>query len=94
MWFLWNAHEDWYQPGGVAEAGLRTLDAVLIALALLGAGLAFARGGAVRGVVVFLAAYTLILGTHHVEARFAIPLRGLFLSFVALSLATAWAQRA
>jgi hypothetical protein len=94
MWFLWNAHEDWYQPGGVAEAGLRALDAVLIALALLGAGLAFARGGAVRGVVVFLAAYTLILGTHHVEARFAIPLRGLFLSFVALSLATAWAQRA
>ena len=94
MWFLWNAHEDWYQPGGAAQWGLRALDVVLVVLALFGAALAFARGGAARGVVVLLAAYTLILGTHHVEARFAIPLRGVFLSLVAVALATVRAQRA
>ena len=52
-----------------------------------------ARGGAGRAAVVFLAAYTLVLGTHHVEARFAMPLRGVFLSLVALALAVSWRQR-
>ena len=86
MWFLWNAHEDWYQPGGLAELPLRALDWLLIALALVGARLAVGGGGAARGVVFLLAAYTLILGTHHVEARFAMPLRGVFLALVALAL--------
>jgi Dolichyl-phosphate-mannose-protein mannosyltransferase len=93
MWFLWNAHEDWYQPAGVAQVPLRVLDWGLIALALAGAAVAFSRGGAARGVVVLLAAYTLILGTHHVEARFAMPLRGVFLAFVALALVSVWRQR-
>ena len=93
MWFLWNAHEDWYQPSGPALVPFRALDVVLVVLALLGAAIAVARGGAGRAVVVFLAAYTLVLGTHHVEARFAMPLRGVFLSLVALALATAWRQR-
>ena len=48
--------------------------------------IAVARGGAGRAAVAFLAAYTLVLGTHHVEARFAMPLRGVFLSLVALAL--------
>jgi hypothetical protein len=93
MWFLWNAHEDWYQPSGLALVPFRALDVLLVALALLGAAVALARGGAGRAVVVFLAAYTLVLGTHHVEARFAMPLRGVFLSLVSLALATAWRQR-
>jgi 4-amino-4-deoxy-L-arabinose transferase-like glycosyltransferase len=87
MWFLWNAHEDWYQPSGVALLALRALDWLIIGLALVGSALAVARGGAGRGVVVLLAAYTLVLGTHHVEARFAMPLRGILLALVALALA-------
>ena len=93
MWFLWNAHEDWYQPSGAALLPFRALDAALIVLALIGAAIAVARGGAGRAAVAFLAAYTLVLGTHHVEARFAMPLRGLFLSLVALAVAAAWRQR-
>jgi len=93
MWFLWNAHEDWYQPSGAALLPFRALDAVLVVLALLGAAIAVARGGAGRAAVAFLAAYTLVLGTHHVEARFAMPLRGVFLALVALALASAWRQR-
>lgn len=93
MWFLWSAHEDWYQPSGAALLPFRALDAVLILLALAGAAIAVAGGGAGRAAVAFLAAYTLVLGTHHVEARFAMPLRGVFLSLVALALAAAWRQR-
>jgi hypothetical protein len=93
MWFLWNAHKDWYQPTGLALPPLRALDWVLLALALTGAAIALRGGGAARGVVVFLAAYTVVLGTHHVEARFATPLRGVFLALVALAVATLWRQR-
>jgi 4-amino-4-deoxy-L-arabinose transferase-like glycosyltransferase len=88
-WFLWNAHEDWYQPSGAALLALRTLDWLLLVLALAGSAIAVARGGAGRGVVVLLAFYTLVLGTHHVEARFAMPLRGLMLALVALAVTTA-----
>ena len=86
MWFLWNAHEDWYQPSGAALLPFRALDAMLILLALIGASIAVARGGGGRAAVSFLGAYTLILATHHVEARFAIPLRGVMLALVALAL--------
>jgi 4-amino-4-deoxy-L-arabinose transferase-like glycosyltransferase len=92
MWFLWNGHEDWYQPGGVALLGLRALDWLLLALGIAGAILAARRGGAARGVVALLVAYTMILGTHHVEARFAMPLRGVFLALVAFALTTARRQ--
>jgi 4-amino-4-deoxy-L-arabinose transferase-like glycosyltransferase len=88
-WFLWNAHEDWYQPSGAALLALRMLDWLLLVLALAGSAIAVARGGAGRGVVVLLAFYTLVLGTHHVEARFAMPLRGLMLALVALAVTTA-----
>jgi 4-amino-4-deoxy-L-arabinose transferase-like glycosyltransferase len=96
MWFLWNAHADWYQPGGAMLALLTALDWLLLALAVAGSALALRRGGPAAGVVVLLAAYTLVLGTHHVEARFGLPLRGLFLALVALALleaARAWRQR-
>lgn len=85
--FLWNAHEDWYQPDGAALLALRALDWALLLLALGGAGIALARGGAGAAAVVLLLAYTGVLAVHHVEARFAIPLRGLFLALVALALA-------
>jgi 4-amino-4-deoxy-L-arabinose transferase-like glycosyltransferase len=84
--FLWSAHNDWYQPGGLALFALQLLDWVTIALALAGAVLAVRRGGPARGAVVFLAVYTAVLGTHHVEARFAIPLRGVELALVSLAL--------
>jgi 4-amino-4-deoxy-L-arabinose transferase-like glycosyltransferase len=96
MWFLWNAHADWYQPEGAALALLTALDWLLLALAVGGSALALRRGGAAAGVVVLLAVYTLVLGTHHVEARFGLPLRGLFLALVALAVFEAtrpWHQR-
>jgi hypothetical protein len=96
MWFLWNAHADWYQPDGVALALLTALDWLLLALAVAGSAFALRRGGPAAGVVVLLAVYTIVLGTHHVEARFGLPLRGFFLTLVALALveaARAWCQR-
>ena len=93
-WFLWNAHEDWYQPSGALLWLLRILDVVLIVLALAGAAIAVARAGAARWVVAFVAFYTLVLATHHVEARFAMPLRGVFLALAALAVATLVQRRA
>jgi hypothetical protein len=87
MAFLWWAHEDWYQPDGVALTVLRAFDWALIVLALAGMGLAVRRGGPPRGIAVALVAYTVVLGLHHVEARFAMPVRGLMLAFVGLALA-------
>jgi hypothetical protein len=84
--FLWNAHEDWLQPDGAALVALRVVDAVVLVLAVIGAALAWARGGAARGVALALLAYTVVLATHHVEARFAMPVRGLALAFVTLAL--------
>ena len=84
--FLWNAHEDWYQPDGALLWVFRVFDAALLLLALGGAALAIARGGPGRAVVLALGAYTLVLCTHHVEARFAMPLRGPFLALAALAL--------
>jgi len=89
--FLWNAHEDWLQPDGVALVLLRLIDAVVLALTAYGIVLAIARGGAARGVALALLVYTVVIGTHHVEARFAMPVRGLALAFAAfgvLSLAS------
>lgn len=85
MYFLWNAHEDWYQPSA-ALLFLRIADWITIVLGALGLGLAIARGGAARPIAIFLLAYTAVMGVHHVEARFAMPLRGLFLAFAALAL--------
>lgn len=86
MWFLWNAHEDWYQPRGAALALMRAVDWLLLALGVAGAILALVRGGAARAVVLFVLAYTVVLGVHHVEARFAMPVRGYFLALVVLAL--------
>ena len=84
--FLWSAHEDWFQPDGLALVVLRLVDAVVLALAALGAVLALARGGAARAVALSLLVYTAVIATHHVEARFAMPVRGLALAFATLGL--------
>jgi hypothetical protein len=65
------------------------VDWLSIALAAAGAALALREGGPARAVSVFLVVYTAVLATHHVEARFAMPLRGLFLAFAVLAVARA-----
>ena len=98
--FLWQAHEDWYQPAGAALAVLRTVDVLVLALALVGLFIALRRGGPPRAVAVFLLVYTVVIATHHTEARFAMPVRGLYLTLVtvgALALLErlpAWRRRA
>ena len=89
--FLWGARHDWYQPErDVLELGLAAVDWLLLVLAAAGLVLCLRRNGAARGVALFLLAYTVVLGTHHVEARFAMPVRGFMLSLVALALLEAW----
>jgi hypothetical protein len=58
-------------------------------LAGVGAAIALRRGGVSRALAVALLAYTAILATHHVEARFAMPLRGIYLAFAVLAVVTA-----
>ena len=84
-YFLWMAHEDWYQPGsGVGLLLLRLADWAVLGLALLGAGFALVRGpGPARGIVLFLLVFTAVNALHHVEARYSIPVRGLYLALAA-----------
>jgi hypothetical protein len=91
--FLWNAHEDWYQPDGLALLALRVFDWLFLVAAVVGAGTALVRGPApARAVVVFALVYTLAMATHHVEARFAMPLRGFYFAFAALAAAAVIAK--
>jgi len=84
-YFLWMAHEDWVQPRGFVWL-LRAADWLVLALAAAGTALAFRLGGAGRGLAVFLVLFTLVNAVHHVEARYAMPVRGLYVAFVALAL--------
>ena len=84
-YFLWMAHEDWVQPRGVVWL-LRAADWLVLALAAAGAGIAARRGGPGRGLALFLVLFTLVNAVHHVEARYAMPVRGLYVAFVALAL--------
>ena len=71
--FLWNAHEDWYQPDGVALLGLRMIDWLFL-VAASWAPIALVRACAGTGRRrVRARACTLAMATHHVEARFAMP---------------------
>jgi 4-amino-4-deoxy-L-arabinose transferase-like glycosyltransferase len=88
MGFLWSAHRDWYQPErDWLRSLLAAVDWLALLLAAAGVALAFRRGGPARATGIFLLAYTAVLGVHHVEARFAMPVRGLMLAFVVLALA-------
>jgi hypothetical protein len=84
-YFLWMAHEDWVQPRGFVWL-LRAADWLVLALAAVGTALAFRLGGAGRALALFLVLFTLLNAVHHVEARYAMPVRGLYVAFVALAL--------
>jgi 4-amino-4-deoxy-L-arabinose transferase-like glycosyltransferase len=83
-YFLWSTHHDWYQPHGVALVLLQIVDWIVIVLALAGIVFAIVGGGAARWVAVYLLVYSVTLSTHHVEARFSIPLRGVLFAYVVL----------
>ncbi len=80
-YFLWMAHEDWYQPSNFVLQFLRLVDWALLALTATGIVLALRRGGPGRGLAIFLVLFTLISALGHVEARYTVPLRGLYLAF-------------
>jgi 4-amino-4-deoxy-L-arabinose transferase-like glycosyltransferase len=77
-YFLWMAHEDWVQPRGVNFL-LRLADWIVFILALAGSVIAIRRGGALRGLAVALVVFTLVNAAHHVEARYAMPVRAVYL---------------
>ena len=91
--FLWLAHTDWVQPASVRPL-LAALDWTTLALALGGIMLALRAGGAGRALGLFLLVFTLVNALHHVEARYAMPVRGVYLSFAALALAALAARLA
>jgi hypothetical protein len=79
------AHEDWVQPRRAVWL-LRAADWLELALAAAGAALAIRRGGAARALALFLVLFTLVNAVHHVETRYSMPVRGLYLAFAALAL--------
>ena len=90
-YFLWMVHEDWVQPGHGITDLLRTVDWIVLALGIAGSFLAVRRGGVpAAGLVVLLALYTLLSALGHVEARYTIPLRGIYLPFATLPLLALW----
>jgi hypothetical protein len=91
-YFLWMAHEDWVQPRLLLPI-LRAVDWLALALAAAGAALAIRRGGAGRALALFLVVFTIVNALHHVEARYAMPVRGLYAAFVTLALLALWDRR-
>jgi 4-amino-4-deoxy-L-arabinose transferase-like glycosyltransferase len=83
-YFLWMVHEDWVQPRGLVWL-LRAADWLTLLLAAAGAVLAIRLGGAGRALAVFLLLFTAVNALHHVEARYAMPVRGLETAFVGLA---------
>jgi 4-amino-4-deoxy-L-arabinose transferase-like glycosyltransferase len=90
-YFLWEAHEDWGQPGWLLPF-LRALDWVSLVLAAVGGWLALRAGSTARALALFLLVFTFVNGIHHVEARYAMPVRGLYLAFAALALFQLWTR--
>jgi len=86
-YFLWMVHEDWIQPSWLLPL-LKVADWLVLALAAVGIALGLRRDGATRALALFLLAFTVLNALHHVEARYAIPVRSLYLAFVALGLAS------
>ncbi|TMK95429.1 MAG: glycosyltransferase family 39 protein [Actinobacteria bacterium] len=91
-YFLWMAHEDWVQPSWLLPL-LRAADWLTLVLAALGVALAIRLGGAGRALALFMVVFTLVNAVHHVEARYAMPVRGLYVAFVGLALLTLWDRR-
>jgi 4-amino-4-deoxy-L-arabinose transferase-like glycosyltransferase len=86
-YFLWMVHEDWIQPSWLVPL-LKAADWLVLALAGLGIALGLRRDGVTRAFALFLLVFTLLNALHHVEARYAIPVRSLYLACVALGLAS------
>jgi 4-amino-4-deoxy-L-arabinose transferase-like glycosyltransferase len=86
-YFLWMVHEDWIQPSWLVPL-LKVADWLALALAGLGIALGLRRDGATRALALFLLTFTALNALHHVEARYAIPVRSLYLAFVALGMAS------
>jgi hypothetical protein len=84
-YFLWMAHEDWVQPSWLLPL-LRALDWASLALAAAGILLALRASGPGRALGLFLLVFTLANALHHVEARYAMPVRGLYLAFAGSAL--------
>ncbi len=87
-YFLWEAHEDWVQPGWLLPF-LRALDWISLMLAAGGVVLAARAGGPARELGLFLVVFTFVNGIHHVEARYGVPARSLYVAFAALALVRA-----
>jgi hypothetical protein len=86
-YFLWMAHEDWVQPSWLLPL-LRAVDWASLVLAAAGILLALRVPGPGRALGLFLLVFTLVNALHHVEARYAMPVRGLYVGLVALALQT------
>jgi 4-amino-4-deoxy-L-arabinose transferase-like glycosyltransferase len=86
-YFLWMVHEDWIQPSWLVPL-LKLADWLALALAIVGVALGLRLDGVTRALALFLLVFTALNALHHVEARYAIPVRSLYLAFVALGLAT------
>ena len=78
------AHEDWVQPHGFVWI-LRAADWLTLLLAAVGAAVAIRLGGSGRALALFLLVFTLVNALHHVEARYAMPVRGLYVAFVGVA---------
>ena len=85
-YFLWMAHTDWFQPTGIKLFLLRLVDWAVMILAIVGVALELRAGRAGRALGVFLIVYTLVSALGHVEARYTVPLRSLYLGFATLAL--------
>ena len=93
-YFLWMVHEDWVQPGHGITDLLRTLDWIVLALAIAGSVLAIRRAGTpLTLLVILLVVYTALSALGHVEARYTIPLRGISLPLAVLPLLALWDRR-
>jgi 4-amino-4-deoxy-L-arabinose transferase-like glycosyltransferase len=77
---LWMAHTEWSQPAAI-KLLQRFVDWALLLLAGAAVVLELRRGGAGRALAVFLVLYTVVSALGHVEPRYTIPLRGLYLAF-------------
>jgi hypothetical protein len=92
-YFLWMAHEDWYQPTQpLALLPLRIIDWAALAFASIGAAIAFRRRGVSQFIVVLLVLFTAFSALQHVEARYTYPFRGFYLCLVALALSALWTR--
>jgi 4-amino-4-deoxy-L-arabinose transferase-like glycosyltransferase len=90
-YFLWMVHEDWVQPAHGATDLLRLVSWITLLLAIAGCVLGIRRAGTPAALLVaLLVAYTAVSALGHTEARYTVPLRGLYLPLAVLPLVVLW----